>query len=43
MEFAKTEITAVREAAEGTTEIVVELTELELVMVGGGTGDVHLG
>jgi hypothetical protein len=43
MEFAKMEFTAVREAAEKTNQVVVELTELELVMVGGGTGDVHLG
>jgi hypothetical protein len=43
MEFAKTEMLAVREVSEKANEAVVELSELELVMIGGGTGDVHLG
>lgn len=42
MEVAKLEILAVREVAEKVNE-VVELSELELVMIGGGTGDVHFG
>jgi hypothetical protein len=43
MEFAKPETLAVREVLEKFNEVVVELNELELVMIGGGTGDVHLG
>ena len=43
MEFAKNEIAAVREAADNVVDQLVELSELELVMVGGGTGDVQLG
>ena len=43
MEITKQEISAVREAADQNCEKVVELSDLELVMVGGGTGDVHLG
>ena len=43
MEFAKMELTAVGEAANTAKEVVIELSELELVLVGGGTGDVHLG
>jgi hypothetical protein len=43
MEFAKLEMSAVREVSEKANEVVVELSELELVMIGGGTGDVHLG
>ena len=43
MEFTKVEISAVREAADKLDETIVALTELELVLVGGGTGDIHLG
>lgn len=43
MEFAKVEISAVREATAKVEEIVVELVELELALVGGGTGDIHFG
>ena len=43
MEFAKPEISAVRQVSENANEVVVELSELELVMIGGGTGDVHFG
>jgi hypothetical protein len=43
MEFAKSEITAVREVAKSADGALIELTELELVRVGGGTGDVQLG
>jgi len=43
MDFAKPEMSAVREVSEKANEVVVELNELELEMIGGGTGDVHLG
>ena len=43
MEIAKIELNAIREAADKVEQVVVELSELELVMVGGGTGDIHLG
>jgi hypothetical protein len=43
MEFAKSEISAVREVVKNVDESFAELTELELVLVGGGTGDVQLG
>ena len=41
MEFTKTEINAVKEAALEVE--VTELNEIELALVGGGLGDVHLG
>ena len=43
MELAKTEISAAREIANKVDELVVELSELELTMIGGGTGDIHFG
>ena len=43
MEFAKVEISAVLEAVDKANEVVTELSELELAMIGGGTGDVHFG
>ena len=43
MEFAKLEVSAVSEAARKVDELVMELTDLEMVLVGGGTGDVHFG
>ena len=43
MEFAKVEILAVRDAASKAEEVVCELTELDLALVGGGTGDIHFG
>lgn len=43
MEFAKVEINAVRDATTKVEEAVLELTDLELVLVGGGTGDIHFG
>ena len=43
MEFANIEIAAVREAVAGAGDQVVELNELELALVGGGTGDVQFG
>lgn len=43
MEFAKVEISAVRETASQVEELVVQLSELELALIGGGTGDIHFG
>ena len=43
MEFTKPEIAAVREAVAGGKDHLVELNELELALVGGGTGDVQFG
>ena len=43
MEFATTEIAAVREVAVEVNDHLIELRELELLMVGGGTGDVVFG
>ena len=43
MEFAKVEISAVRETANQVDELVVELSELDLALIGGGTGDIHFG
>ena len=43
MEFAKVEISAVRDIANKVDELVVELNELELATIGGGTGDIHFG
>lgn len=43
MEIAKVEIEAVSKvASEVPVLAVVELTELQLSMIGGGTGDIHL-
>ena len=43
MEMTKVEISAVRDVANKVEDAVTELSELELLMVGGGTGDIHLG
>jgi hypothetical protein len=43
MEFTKTEIAAVRNVAVDIKDDVIELNELELLLVGGGTGDVVFG
>jgi hypothetical protein len=43
MEFARLEISAVRDVASKNEEAVVELNDLELTLIGGGTGDVQLG
>ena len=43
MDFAKIELNAVREVTEQIEERIIELNELELVLVGGGTGDVQFG
>ena len=43
MEMTKVEISAVRDVASKVEDAVIELNELELLMVGGGTGDIHLG
>jgi hypothetical protein len=43
MELNNIELTAVQEIADKNHEVVVELTDLDLVMIGGGTGDVHFG
>jgi hypothetical protein len=43
MEFTKAEITAIRDVAVEVKDHVVELSELELLLVGGGTGDVQFG
>ena len=41
MEFAKTEVAAVKEVVREVE--VQQLNELELCLVGGGCGDIHLG
>ena len=41
MEMTTVEVSAVSEAAAKVEKVVVELADLELVMVGGGTGDIH--
>lgn len=43
MEFANIEISAVQEITNKVDELVVELSELELALIGGGTGDIHFG
>jgi hypothetical protein len=43
MEFTKTELAAVRDVAVEVKDHVTELNELELMLVGGGTGDVQFG
>ena len=43
MEFNKPEVAALKAAEVQVTEIVKELNELELTLVGGGSGDIHLG
>jgi hypothetical protein len=43
MEFTKSESAAVRNVAIEVKDDVVELNELELLLVGGGTGDVVFG
>ena len=41
MELSKVEISAVSEVVAEIDEAVVELAELDLALVGGGTGDIH--
>ena len=43
MEIAKVEMTAVEKADVATGVDLVELVDLQLVLVGGGTGDIHFG
>jgi hypothetical protein len=43
MEFAKIEMNAVREVSAQVESTIVELSDLELILVGGGTGDVQFG
>jgi hypothetical protein len=43
MEFAKPELDAVEQAVAGKVSEIKELGELELALVGGGTGDVTFG
>ena len=43
MEFAKAEIAALEEISHRDAEKLCDLTELELALVGGGTGAVSLG
>ena len=43
MELSKMEISDVRETLKKNEEVLVDLNELELAMIGGGTGDVHFG
>ena len=43
MELSKMEISAVRETLKKNEEVLVDLNELELAMIGGGTGGVHFG
>ena len=44
MEIAKVEIAAVEKAVGAGFEVeMVELSELQLALIGGGTGDIHLG
>ena len=43
MEFAKDEIKALDKLLGDTLNEVLQLTELELVLVSGGTGDITLG
>lgn len=43
MEISKNEVAAVKEAAAKVDEDFVLLRELELSLVGGGSGDISLG
>lgn len=43
MEIAKREIAAVQEATNQATADMQELDDLELMLVGGGSGDISLG
>lgn len=43
MEIAKVEMTAVERADVAAGVDLVELGDLQLVLVGGGTGDIHFG
>lgn len=43
MEFSKAELANVSETVSKIEDAVVELSELDLTMVGGGTGDIHFG
>ena len=43
MEFAKAEVAAVEQVADQSRVEVKELNDLELVMVGGGCGEVVFG
>ena len=43
MEFAQTELVAVAAVTKETVELVKELNDLELSLVGGGQGDVAFG
>ena len=40
MDFNKVEIDALKETADKQITVVVELTELQLALVGGGSGEV---
>jgi len=43
MEFAKVELAAVEKVADPTQPEIKELDELQLVMIGGGCGEVVFG
>lgn len=43
MEFAKVELAAVEKVADQTQSEIKELDELQLVMIGGGCGEVVFG
>ena len=43
MELTKVEISAINDVVTKIEEAVTELNELDLTLVGGGTGDIHFG
>ena len=43
MEIAKLEIEAVEKVVGAANVEILDLNELQLALVGGGTGDIHLG